>query len=130
MGDCSAGRAGERFLAEFGDDYRQASGLRVGMIYVVETHGLVYDDFHREVKYSVTLQNFHSEADEKLEVILDQPAAYDTEVHDPVDEICRVARDLDLPVFEVFKRFKRADLVPDNFTLADFPAEVLKEMSA
>lgn len=121
MGDSAATDAGERFLKEFGADYKAKSGFDGDQTYVVVEHGLVYDDFHREVRYGLTLRRRGTlSPGPDAEVILDEPAAYDPEHMDWEDEIDRVARDLDLNRAEVLGRFKRAGLVDEDFTLADF----------
>jgi len=121
MGDSAAADAGKRFLKEFGADYKAKSGFDREKTYGVVEHGLVYDDFHREVRYGLTLRRRGTlSPGPDAEVILDEPAAYDPEVGDPADEIDRVARDLDLTRAEVLVRFKRAGLVDEGFSLADF----------
>lgn len=121
MGDSGAASAGERFIEEFGADYKAKSGFDGDRSYVVVEHGLVYDDFHREVRYGLTLRRRGTLRPVPVPVILDEPAAYDPEHMDWEDEIDRVARDLDLTRAEVLVRFKRAGLVDEGFSLADFP---------
>lgn len=122
MGDSGAASAGERFIAEFGADYKAKSFFDGDRSYVVGEHGLVYDDFHREVRYGLTLRRRGAlSPGPDAQVILDESAAYDPEHGDWADEIDRVARDLDLSPAEVLVRFKRAGLVDEGFSLADFP---------
>lgn len=121
MGDSGAASAGERFIEEFGADYKAKSGFDKNRTYVVVEHGLVYDDFHREVRYGLTLHQRGHLRPVPVPVILDEPAAYDPEHMDWEDEIDRVARDLGLSRAEVLVRFKRAGLVDEGFSLADFP---------